>query len=45
MEVKSCKVDNEKSIRDQERKNKLNDQLIQRLNQLQKERNKEMLKA
>ena len=38
MEVQSCKANNERLIRAQERKNKLNDQLVQSLNQLQKER-------
>ena len=41
MEVQSCREDNEILRRAQERRNKLNDQLVQSLNQLQKERNRE----
>ena len=41
MEAQSCRADNETLIRAQERKNELNDQLVQSINQLQKERNKE----
>ena len=37
MEVRSCRADNERLIRAQERKNDLNDQLVQSLNQLQNE--------
>ena len=38
MEVQSCREDNERLIRAQEKQNQLNDQPVQSLNQLQKER-------
>ena len=41
MEVQSCREDNERLIRAQEKKNKLNDKLVQSLNQLRKERKRE----
>ena len=41
MEVQSYGVDNERMIRAQERKNELNDQLVQGLNWLRRESKKE----
>lgn len=41
MEVQSCRANNERLIRAQERKNELNDQLVQSMNQQQTERKKE----
>ena len=41
MEVQSYRECNERLIRAQERENELNDQLVQSLNQLQRERKKE----
>ena len=41
MEVQSCREDDERLIRSQETQNELNDQVVQSLNQLQRESKKE----